>query len=103
MFAVVKTGGKQYKVAPGEVLRVEKLNAEVGSEIELPDVLMVMDGENIQVGEPVLDNAVVKAKVLEHGKSKKVIVFKKKRRKGYKKKVGHRQQFTTLEIQEVRI
>ncbi len=103
MFAVVKTGGKQYKVVPGEVLRVEKIDAEVGSEIELPDVLMVMDGDSIQVGEPLLDNAVVKAKVLEHGKSKKVIVFKKKRRKGYKKKVGHRQQFTTLEIQEVRI
>ena len=103
MYAVVKTGGKQYKVTKGEVIKVEKLDAEVGSEVDLPDVLMVIDGDNVQVGTPVLENAMVKAKVLEHGKDKKVIVFKKKRRKGYKKKRGHRQHFTTLEIQEVSI
>ncbi len=101
MYAVVKTGGKQYKVTPGEVLKVEKLNAEVGSELELPDVLMVIKDDDIQVGTPVIENASVKAKVLEHGKAKKVIVFKKKRRKGYKKKRGHRQHFTTIEIQDI--
>ncbi len=101
MYAVVKTGGKQYKVTPGEVLKVEKLNAEVGSEVELPDVLMVIKDDDIQVGTPVIENASVKAKVLEHGKAKKVIVFKKKRRKGYKKKRGHRQHFTTIEIQDI--
>lgn len=101
MYAVVKTGGKQYKVTTGEVLKVEKLNAEVGSEVELPDVLMVIKDDDIQVGTPVIENASVKAKVLEHGKAKKVIVFKKKRRKGYKKKRGHRQHFTTIEIQDI--
>ncbi len=103
MFAVVKTGGKQYTVTPGEVLRVEKLNAEVGSEVELPEVLMVADGDDVKVGTPTLEGAFVKAKVIEHGKAKKVIVFKKKRRKGYKKKRGHRQHFTTIEIQEVKV
>ncbi len=101
MYAVVKTGGKQYKVTPGEVLKVEKLNAEVGSEVELPEVLMVIKDDDIQVGSPVIENASVKAKVLEHGKAKKVIVFKKKRRKGYKKRRGHRQLFTTIEIQDI--
>jgi len=103
MYAVVKTGGKQYKVTKGEVIKVEKLDAEVGSEVDLQDVLMVIDGDSIRVGSPILENATVKAKVLEHGKDKKVIVFKKKRRKGYKKKRGHRQHFTTLEIRDVSI
>ena len=101
MFAVVKTGGKQYKVTKGEVIRVEKLDAEVGSEIDLPEVMMVTDQDDVQVGNPVLDTATVKAKVLEHGRAKKVVVFKKKRRKGYKKKRGHRQPFTTLEITDI--
>ncbi len=101
MYAVVKTGGKQYKVAKGDVIKVEKLDADVGAEIDIPEVLMVMNGENIQVGNPVIDNAIVRAKVLEHGKAKKVIVFKKKRRKGYKKKRGHRQLYTALEIQDI--
>ncbi len=103
MYAVVKTGGKQYKVTKGEVIKVEKLDADVGSELELKDVLMVIDGDSVQVGTPVLENVMVKAKVLEHGKDKKVIVFKKKRRKGFKKKRGHRQHFTTLEIRDVSI
>jgi len=103
MFAVVRTGGKQYKVTQGEVIKVEKLDAEVGSEINIPDVLMVINGEDVKVGNPTVDNAVVKAKVIEQGKDKKVIVFKKKRRKGYKKKRGHRQLFTTLEIQDISI
>ncbi len=103
MFAVVKTGGKQYKVTKGEVIRVEKLDAEVGSEIDIPEVLMVINGDDVKVGNPTVDNAAVKAKVIEQSKDKKVIVFKKKRRKGYKKKRGHRQLFTTLEIQDITI
>lgn len=102
MYAVIKTGGKQYKVAQGDLLKVEKLDAEPGAEIEISEVLMVVDGDNVQVGTPVVESASVKAKVIEHGKAKKVIVFKKKRRKGYKVKRGHRQHYTTLEIQEVR-
>ncbi len=103
MQAVIKTGGKQYKVSPGEVIRVERLDGEPGSELELSEVLMVVDGDNVSVGDPVLENASVKVKLVEHGKAKKVVVFKKKRRKGYKVKRGHRQQFSTIEIQEVRI
>jgi large subunit ribosomal protein L21 len=103
MYAVIKTGGKQYKVSPGEVLRVEKIQAAVGAEIELPDVLLVTneDGQ-VQVGTPTLENATVRAQVLEHDRARKVIVFKKKRRKGYKVKRGHRQPYTTLEIKEIR-
>ncbi len=102
MYAVIKTGGKQYKVTQGEILRVEKLDADIGSEIEIPEVLMIVDGGSVSVGKPVLENVAVKAKVLDHGLGKKVIVFKKKRRKGYKVKRGHRQPYTTLEISEVR-
>lgn len=101
MYAVIKTGGKQYKVAQGEVVRVEKINAEPGSEFDIQDVLMLVDGSDIKIGTPVVDGAVVKAKVLEHGRSKKVIIFKKKKRKGFKVKNGHRQPFTSLEIQEI--
>ncbi len=103
MFAVVKTGGKQYKVTKGEVIKVEKLDADVGSEIDIPEVLMVINGDDVKVGNPIVENAAVRAKVIEQGKDKKVIVFKKKRRKGYKKKRGHRQLFTTLEIQDITI
>jgi len=103
MQAVVKTGGKQYKVAPGEVIRVERLNAEPGTEFELSEVLMVIDGDQVSVGQPVLENASVKVKLLEHGKATKVVVFKKKRRKGYRVKKGHRQQFSTIEIREVTV
>ncbi len=103
MLAVVKTGGKQYKVAPGEVIRVERLDGEPGSDIELSEVLMVIDGDQISIGQPLIENASVKARIIEHGKSKKVVVFKKKRRKGYKVKRGHRQHYSTIEIQEVRV
>ncbi len=101
MYAVIKTGGKQYKVSEGDVLKVEKLNAAPGDEIEISDVLMVVDGEDVKIGTPVIDSATVKAKVIEQGRGKKVIVFKKKRRKGYKVKNGHRQPYTAIEIQAV--
>ncbi len=101
MYAVIKTGGKQYKVSEGDVLKVEKLNAAPGDEIEISDVLMVVDGEDVQIGKPVVESASVKAKVIEQGRAKKVIVFKKKRRKGYKVKNGHRQPYTAIEIQAV--
>ncbi|MBW1927432.1 MAG: 50S ribosomal protein L21 [Deltaproteobacteria bacterium] len=103
MYAVIKTGGKQYKVCPGEVLRVEKLDAEAGSDVEIPEVLMVADDTQIKIGRPLVESATVQAKVLEHGRSKKIVVMKKKRRKGYKVKRGHRQPFTTLEIKEIRV
>jgi len=101
MYAIVKTGGKQYQVTNGDQLRVEKLEGAVGDTVELTDVLMVADGENIQVGCPVVKNAKVIATIAEQGKAKKVIIFKKKRRKGYRLRKGHRQMYTALKIQEI--
>ena len=101
MYAIVRTGGKQYQVACGDQLRVEKLDGNVGDSIDLNDVLMVVSGDDVKVGQPVLENAKVPAKIAEQGKSKKVIIFKKKRRKGYRLKNGHRQSYTALKIEEI--
>lgn len=101
MYAIIRTGGKQYQVAAGDTLRVEKLQGEVGDTIELSDVLLVADGENVTVGQPVVDGAKVVAKIAEQGKAKKVLVFKKKKRKGYRVLRGHRQLFTALTIEEI--
>jgi large subunit ribosomal protein L21 len=101
MYAIVRTGGKQYQVACGDQLRVEKLEGNVGDNIDLNDVLMVVSGDDVKVGQPVLENAKVIAKIAEQGRAKKVIVFKKKRRKGYRLKNGHRQSFTALKIEEI--
>jgi large subunit ribosomal protein L21 len=101
MYAIIRTGGKQYQVAAGDTLRVEKLQGEVGDTIELSDVLLVADGEDVKVGQPVVDGARVVAKIAEQGKAKKVLVFKKKKRKGYRVLRGHRQLFTALTIEEI--
>lgn len=101
MYAIIRTGGKQYQVAAGDILRVEKLKGAVGDTLELNDVLLVADGEDVQIGTPVLDSAMVTAKITEQGKAKKVLVFKKKKRKGYRKLRGHRQQFTALSIEAI--
>ena len=98
MYAVVSNGGKQYRVATGEKLRIEQVAAEVGSEIVLDQVLMVADGDNIALGTPLLAGAVVKAKVIAHGRGDKVRIFKMQRRKHYRKSQGHRQNFTEIEI-----
>ena len=98
MYAVIKTGGKQYKVAPGEKLKVEQIPAEVGAQIVLDQVLMVGDGESIRVGQPVIAGATVKATVLAHGRGEKLQIFKMRRRKHYQKHQGHRQGFTELKI-----
>ncbi|MCI5144196.1 MAG: 50S ribosomal protein L21 [Candidatus Electrothrix sp. AR3] len=101
MYAIVRTGGKQYQVASGDTLRVEKLQGEVGDTVELADVLLIADGENVKIGSPVVDGAKVVAKIVEQGKAKKVLVFKKKKRKGYRVLRGHRQMFTALSIEEI--
>jgi len=98
MYAVIRTGGKQYKVAAGGKLKVESLPAEVGSEIEINDVLMVADGDDIKIGAPVLAGASVKATVLGHGRGEKVMIFKMRRRKHYRKTQGHRQNYTEIRI-----
>ncbi len=101
MYAIVRTGGKQYQVACGDQLRVEKLEGNVGDSVSLDDVLLVADGENITVGQPVVENAKVTAKIAEQGRGKKIVVFKKKRRKGYRLKRGHRQSYTALKIENI--
>jgi len=101
MYAVVKTGGKQYRVSPGEKLKVEQIPADIGSEIVLDQVLMVADGDIVTLGTPVVAGTSVKAKVLSHGRGKKVTIFKMRRRKHYQKHQGHRQNYTELEIQSI--
>ena len=98
MYAVVKTGGKQYRVSGGEKLKVEQLAAEIGAEIVLDKVLAVGEGEAVRVGAPLVAGASVTAKVLAHGRGDKVRIYKMRRRKHYRKTQGHRQNFTEIEI-----
>jgi large subunit ribosomal protein L21 len=98
MYAIIKTGGKQYRVAAGEKLKVEKLAADVGSEFMIDQVLLVGAGDDVKVGTPLVQGASVKAKVLAHGLGDKVSIFKMRRRKHYDKQQGHRQGYTEIEI-----
>ena len=98
MYAVVKTGGKQYRVSAGEKLRIEQIPADVGQQIVLDQVLAIVDGDAFQVGTPILSGAQVTAKVLGHGRGDKVRIFKLRRRKHYRKSQGHRQNYTEIEI-----
>ena len=98
MYAVIKTGGKQYRVAPGEKLKVEQIPAEVGAQIVLDQVLLVGDESNVRLGQPIVAGATVTATVLGHGRGDKVKIFKMRRRKHYQKHQGHRQGFTELKI-----
>lgn len=98
MYAVFKTGGKQYRATEGDVITVEKIEAEKGATVELNEVLMVGEGEDVKVGTPFLDGGKVSATVVDHGRHDKIKVLKFKRRKHHQKKMGHRQYFTQLEI-----
>jgi large subunit ribosomal protein L21 len=99
MYAVIETGGKQYRVEPGQILRVEKLEAQKGEEVIFDRVLMLVDGESVKIGSPVVEGAKVKATVLVQDKAKKVIVFKYKPKKRIRTKTGHRQPFTEVRIE----
>ena len=101
MYAIVKTGGKQYQVAVGDQLMVEKLDGNIGDSVELDTVLLVADDDAVTIGKPVIDGAKVVATITEQGKNRKIKVFKKKRRKGYRLMKGHRQAFTALKISDV--
>jgi len=98
MYAVIKTGGKQYRVAAGEKIKVEQIPADVGAEITLDQVLMVGEGESVRIGTPMITGATVTAKVVAHGRGPKIKIFKMRRRKHYQKHQGHRQNFTEIEI-----
>jgi large subunit ribosomal protein L21 len=101
MFAVIRTGGKQYKVAPGEKLKVELITADVGSKVVLDQVLMVGDGDTVRLGQPTLAGAAVNATVVGHGRGDKVKIFKMRRRKNYRKHQGHRQGYTEIAIDDI--
>jgi len=98
VYAVIQTGGKQYKVKPGEELRVEKLDGKVGDEVYFDKVLLVSKGDEVTVGKPILENAKVVARITRQARGPKIVVFKYKRRKRYRKKQGHRQDFTGLKV-----
>jgi large subunit ribosomal protein L21 len=102
MYAVVNSGGKQYKVRQGQVLRVEKIPGDVGSPVTFERVLMYSDGENVSIGQPALEDIVVEGHIVEQGKAKKIIVFKYKKRKRYRRKKGHRQEFTAVLIDGIK-
>ncbi len=101
MYAIVETGGKQYRMSEGEVYRLEKLEGEVGSEVVFDRILAVSENEETEVGAPYLDNAQVKARVLSHGKNKKIVVFKYKPKKNYRRKKGHRQPYTQVVVEKI--
>jgi large subunit ribosomal protein L21 len=101
LFAIVQTGGKQYRVSPGDILRVERLPGERGDEVLIEQVLLVADGDAIQVGQPLVAGARVVSEILRQGKAKKILVFKKKRRKKFRRRQGHRQLYTALEIKDI--
>jgi large subunit ribosomal protein L21 len=101
MFAIVKTGGKQYRVGPGDQIVVERIAGDVGAEVALDQVLAISDGETNALGTPTVANASVRAKIVQQPRGTKVLVFKKKRRKNYRRKRGHRQELTVLRIEEI--
>ena len=101
MYAIVKSGGKQYKIQEGDVIRVEKIPGDLDNPISFDQVLMFSDGETVRIGQPELNDVTVKGHIVEQGKGKKIIVFKYKRRKRYRRKQGHRQQYTAIKIDQI--
>ena len=102
MYAVILTGGKQYKVTPGDVLKVEKLDAKKGDTVEIKDVYMIADGDKVSVGKPKLASAMVTAEVMGEEKGEKLLIFKHRRRKGFRKTNGHRQHYTTIKVKDIK-
>ena len=103
MYAIIRTGGKQYKVSPGDTIRVEKMEGKTGDLVEVQDVLCYGEGEKVLAGMPLLPNVKIIGEITGQRRAKKVIVFKMKRRKGYARRQGHRQSFTTLKIKEIHL
>ena len=101
MYAVFRSGGKQYQVEPGAVVKVEKLPGEVGSDVILNEVILVGDGDDVQIGHPMIGEVSIRGRIVEQGRHRKIIVFKHKRRKDYRKKQGHRQYYTAVLIQSI--
>jgi len=102
MYAIFQTGGKQYKASEGDLVRVERLDGQVGDEVLINEVLMVSGDQGVQIGTPLMANAQVIGRIIEQGRARKIIVFKHKRRKGYRRKTGHRQSYTGLRIDSIK-
>ena len=103
MYAVIKTGGKQYRVAEGDLVKVEKIAGEIGDVVELKEILLAPNGDKVEIGRPHLDHCTVVGEIVEQKKDKKVVIFKAKRRKSYRKKQGHRQNHTVLRITAIKL
>ena len=101
MYAVVSSGGKQHKVQPGQILRVEKIDGDIGSEVSFDQVLFFSDGETIRIGQPLVDGVTVRGHIVDQAKARKILVFKYKRRKRYRRKQGHRQLYTAVQIDTI--
>ena len=102
MYAVIETGGKQYRVNQGDIIKVEKLTADVGAKVDFDRILLVGEGADVKVGSPIVDGASVSGTVVEHDRHRKIIVFKMKRRKNYRRKQGHRQDYTGVLIDNIK-
>lgn len=102
-YAVIRTGGKQYRVSPGELLRIESLPGEVGGEIAFSEVLLTSIDGALQIGAPIVSGVTVTARIVQQGKERKILVFKKKRRKNYRRRRGHRQHFTAVQIKSINV
>lgn len=103
MYAIVNIAGKQYKVTEGDKLKVARLAFKVGEKVNFENVLLTDDGKDVKIGKPAVKGAVVGAEILEHGRLKKILVYKKKRRKGYQRKSGHRQDFSAIKINSIKV
>ncbi|HEU0054680.1 MAG TPA: 50S ribosomal protein L21 [Longimicrobium sp.] len=103
MFAIIRAGGHQYRAEPGKTIRIQSLDAEPGATVRFEDVLLGADGDTIKVGAPAISGAVVTAEVVRHGKGEKIIIFKHKRRKNYRRKQGHRQRFTEVRVSDINL
>jgi large subunit ribosomal protein L21 len=101
MYAVIKSGGKQYKVTPGDIVRVESLEGQKGDMVEIKDVFMIVDGDMMSVGKPMLASAKVTGEVVEQGRGEKLLIFKHRRRKGFRRTNGHRQNYTAIKVKEI--
>ena len=101
MYAVIKSGGKQHRVESGEVLRLEKLDADAGAIVDFDQVMMIGEGEQVKIGEPYVDGGKVSAEIVRHGRAEKITIIKMKRRKHYRRQAGHRQSFTEIKIKEI--
>jgi len=101
MYAIFRSGGRQYEARPGHTIRVEKIPGQVGESVVLSEVLFFSDGESVRIGQPLVEGVAVQAKIVEHGRLQKIVIFKHKRRKDYRKKQGHRQSFTAVRVENI--